>query len=133
MGEDLGVGFGTKGIVTVLNELLLERVVVFDDAVMNERNLAGGVVVRVRVLVIDLAVGGPPRVTDSEATARRFLRHQLGQVANSSGALPRLNIFAVDDSDSGGIVSAIFKAAEAVQEDGSRFRTTDVTDNSAHI
>ena len=133
MGQDLGVRLGIETIIAVLDELLFQRMVILDHAIVNECDLAGGVEVWMRVLVVDLAVSGPARVTDSVATARRVFGHQFCQIANAPGALPRLQIFAIDDGDSGGIVSAIFKAAKAIQEDRRCFRSADVTNNSAHI
>src|SRR5690349_2864529 len=99
---------------------------------MNERDFTRGIEVRMRVFVVHLPVSGPARVTDSVATAGRFLGHQFRQIANASGALPGLNVLAVNDGDPGRIIAAVFQTAETIEENGSRFRPTDVTDNSAH-
>ena len=67
MGEHFGVSFRAKIAITILNQLFLERLIIFDHPVMHERKLATGVEVRVCVFVSHFAVGSPARVTDTKA------------------------------------------------------------------
>ena len=39
---------------------------------------------------------------------------------------------AIDDRDPGGIVAAIFQPAQTIEQDGSCFRSTDVSDDATH-
>ena len=60
-----------SGIVSPsADKLIFERLVIFNHAVVDERQFAAGVEVRVRVLVGDFAVRGPASVTDAEACRR---------------------------------------------------------------
>ena len=54
--DDLGIGFAHEA-VAASDEGLLERDVVFDDAVLHDDECAGAVAVRVRVLLGGAAVG----------------------------------------------------------------------------
>src|SRR3984893_19371902 len=71
MGEHFRVCVRAKVRVTVLNQLLLERLVIFDHAVVNERDLSAGIKMRVRIFIVYLPVGRPTRVTDPEQSWRR--------------------------------------------------------------
>ena len=42
-------------------------------------------------------------------------------------------MIAIDDGNASGIVAAIFKATQPIEQDGGGLRTPDITDNSAHI
>ncbi len=132
MSENFGIGFGLKIAVAVLDQLILQRLVIFDDAIVDEGNFAGGVEMRVGILVVHLSVRGPARVADSVAAGGRTLGHEPRQISDATGAFAGFHLIAVNDGDPGGIVAAIFEAPQTVQENGSRFRTANVTDNSAH-
>ncbi len=88
---------------------------------------------RVGVLIIHLPVSGPAGVTDPEIAGRRTLGHEPREIADSAGTFAGFHLIAVNDGDSRGIVAAIFEATQTVEENGGRFRTANVTDNSAHI
>ncbi len=79
MRQHFGVGVGPKIRIAVLDQLLFEYPVIFDYAVVNEGDLAGGVEMRVGVLVVDLSVRRPTGVADSVRSSGRFLRNELGQ------------------------------------------------------
>ncbi len=65
MRQHFSVGVRPKIRITVLDQLLLEHLVIFDYAVVNQGDLAGGVEMRVGVLVVDLSVRCPAGVADS--------------------------------------------------------------------
>ena len=69
MRDGLGVGLGAQD-VAVGRELLAQLDVVLDDAVVHDRDLAGAVDVRMRVLLARLAVRRPARVADADAARR---------------------------------------------------------------
>ena len=66
MREHFGVSVGAKFRVAAANELILKRLIIFDDAVVNQRQLAAGVEMRMRVFIIDFAMRRPARVTDAQ-------------------------------------------------------------------
>ena len=95
--------------------------VIFDHAVVDERDFAALVEMRMRIFVGHFAVGGPARVADAVRAGGRFLGHQFGKVRDASGAFARLDLLPVNDRDAGGIVAAIFEPTQTVEKDGSRF------------
>jgi hypothetical protein len=77
MREHFGIGFGAKVRIAAANQLIFERLIIFNYAVVDQCQLAAGVEVWMRVLVGDFAVRGPACVTDAERTGDRFLPHEL--------------------------------------------------------
>jgi hypothetical protein len=71
---NFGVGLGLE-LVALRDQLVLERLIVLDDAVVNDGDAIAGQV-RVRVRLGDAAVRGPTRVRDAEP-ARERLRVEL--------------------------------------------------------
>src|SRR5262249_26172548 len=116
MREHFRVGIGSKICVAVLNELFLQRLVIFDDPVVNERDFAGSVKMRMCVLVVYFSMRRPTGVTDSIRSGRRFLRNQFGKRGDPAGAFSCFDVIAVDDRDPGGIVAAIFEATKTVEQ-----------------
>ena len=68
--DDFGVGLGLEHVAFVL-QLLLQREVVFDDAVVHHDDVALAIAVRMGVLLGGTAVGGPARVADAEGRRPR--------------------------------------------------------------
>ena len=69
-----------------------QRGVVLDDAVMDERQLAGLVQVRVGVGVAGQAVGGPARMADAEGPVTGFALEQAGQPRDAADAFAHLQL-----------------------------------------
>src|SRR5437764_2567941 len=132
MGQNFGVGLGGEIAITVPDQLIFQRLVIFNHAVVHERELSRGVEVRMRVLVGRLSMSRPAGVADAISTGERFRRHELAELGDASGAFPGLNAIAVYDRDAGGIVAAIFKAAQTIEENGSGLRTSDVSNYATH-
>ena len=66
MREHFGVRFGTKVGVAAADELIFQFLVFFDHPVVNQRQLATGVEVRMRVFVGDLSMRRPACMADAE-------------------------------------------------------------------
>src|SRR4051794_14372102 len=64
VGQYLRVGVRREIPVAVADQLIFERLVIFDDAVVDERQAAAGVKMGVRVLIGRFAVGGPASMAD---------------------------------------------------------------------
>jgi hypothetical protein len=75
MREHFGIGFGAKVRVAAADQLIFKRLIILNHAVVDERQFAAGVEVRVRVLVGDFAMRGPACVTDAKRAGDRFLPH----------------------------------------------------------
>ena len=79
MHQNFSIGVGAEILVAILDELFFERLIIFDDAVVNESDLAGGVEMRMRVFVVDLSVRRPASVADPIRSGGRFLRNKFGE------------------------------------------------------
>ena len=132
VGDDFGVGLGLEHVAFVL-QLLLERQVVFDDAVVHHDDVALAIAVRVGVFLGGTAVRGPARVADAEGAIDRVHADGFFEVAQLALGAADGELFVVAvDRESRGIVSAIFEALQAVQNDRNGAMGTDVADNSTH-
>src|ERR1700730_6205659 len=69
MGENFRVRVRVKIVVAVLDQLLLESLVILDHAVVNERDFAAGIEMRMRIFIVHLSVRRPASVTDSVRTS----------------------------------------------------------------
>ena len=131
VSEDLGIGLRTEQ-VPGLHQRRAERLVILDHAVVDECEPTGLVEVRVGVDVIGLAMGGPAGVTDTDVAGDRVFLDQVGQRLDAALAFAGFDAAGVDRGQSGGVVAAIFQPAQSIEENGSRRRFADVTDDAAH-
>ena len=107
--------------------------VVFDDAVVHNRDAASHVGVRVGVAVVGRAVGCPPSVPDAGRPVDRAVAELLLEILDPPGLLGDLQrAVAVDDGDTRGVVAAVFEQPQAVEDDLQRVAGSDVADDSAH-
>ncbi len=65
MREHLRVGVGAKFRIATTDELILERLIIFDDAIVNQRQLPARVKMRMRVFVVHPAMRRPARVANA--------------------------------------------------------------------
>ena len=132
MRDDFGVGLGDELVAFAL-ELLLQLEVIFDDAVVDDYDLAAAIAVRMCVFLGRATMGGPAGVADSVgALDRRFLQY-LFEVAEFSGRAANFEFaFFRDDRDARGVVPAVFKFAQAFNDDRDDLFGSDVADYSAH-
>src|SRR2546426_6503471 len=125
MGEDLGVGLRGER-VALREEAFLKLLVVFDHAVMYERDLARLIEMRVRVFIGCGAVRGPTRVTDADAAGGGGFLEQRGQVVDAASLLAQLEAAVVEDANTRGIVAAVFKPTKTFKDDAGGGLGTDV-------
>ena len=111
---DLGVGVAGELHAGGL-QLTAQPGEVLDDPVVHDRDLHGGVAVRVRVAVGRPAVGGPAGMAQPGVPAARY---RIGgvqrgfQVDQPPGAAAhRQSATAVDQRDTGGVVAAVLHPA----------------------
>src|SRR3984957_14010005 len=129
--DDLRVGLRTDP-VSVTIEFGAQRLVIFDDAVMHDREA----VVRdvwVRVALAGHAVRGPTRVRDAERPmARREVERILQRLnlANRAQASQVMGI--VHDGDARGVVTPILQPPQSLHEDGNDITLSDCSDDSTH-
>ncbi len=119
--------------MAALSELLLEREIVLDDAVVDHDDLAGAVAVRMGVLFGGTSVSGPARVADAVGAVHRLEADDLFEVAQLALGAADFEPFAVaGDRDARGVVSAILEPLEAIEDHGNHALFTDVSDDSTH-
>ena len=131
VGQDLGVGLGQEG-VPLADQLVPEGLVILDDAVMHQRQLAGLVEVGMGVFIGHAAVGGPAGVADADGAPRRVLEDEAGQVRDPPHALARVDRAVMEGRHAGRVITAVLEPPQPVQQDGRRFRLADIADNAAH-
>ena len=105
-----------------LDEFVLQRDVVFDDAVVHDDEGAGAVAVWVRVLFGGAAVGGPARVADAVGAVQRLLQQHLFKIAQLAWRAAHVELCGISliacNGDAGGVVSAVFETPKAFDDEG---------------
>ncbi len=132
---DLGVGVAGE-LDAVGFQLLAQHGEVLDDPVVDDRDLARGVAVRVGVAVGRPAVGGPAGVAEAgaarEAGGVGFGQRRL-QVGQPAGAAAHGQAaVTVEQRDARGVVAAVLHPAQRVDDDAAGVPRSDVADDSTH-
>ena len=117
-------------------QLVAQRRVVLDDAVVDDGDLARRVAMRVRVAVGGTSVGGPAGVTEAGAAGQRRrvgLGERALQVGQPAGAPTYRELAApVDQRDARRVVAPVLHPAQRVDDDVKGRPMPDVADDSAH-
>ena len=116
MHDRLGVGVALEH-VALGAELRLELAEVLDDAVMDDRDLA--VHVRMRVALGGTAVRRPARVADAGVALQRLLQEAAFEVAQLALGATALEVAVLDGGNAGRIIAAILEPTQGVDEVGS--------------
>ena len=132
MREHLGVGFRGEVVRALPQKRLLDLLVILDHAVVDEREFAALVEMRMGILIGRLAVRRPAGVADAVSARRGRFGHQLGKPGDAAGTFPRLDMVAIDDRDAGRIVATVFEPTQPIEQDGRGFRSSDVSDDATH-
>jgi type I pantothenate kinase len=130
---DFGVCLAREFFASV-EKLGLQLVVVFDDSVVDECELAAVAEVRMRVHICRTAVRRPARVTDARRTVCDTDSGEIvGEDAELSCSLSGFHVaVAIDDGDAGRVVSAVLESAEAPHEHLDALAGSDVAHDSTH-
>src|SRR5437660_495644 len=96
MREDFGVRLGQE-FVAATSQVLSQRSMVFDDAVVDESELARLVQMGVGIDIIGQAVRGPACVADASGAGDRFLLEQLLQSGNAANTFAQLQRTAIHE------------------------------------
>ncbi len=118
VGDDLRVRFGHEA-VALGDEGVLEREVVFDDAVVHDDEGARAVAVGMGVFFGGAAVGGPAGVSDAVGAVDRVGDEHFGEVAELAGSAAELQPggFATGDGYAGAVVATVFETRKAFHDD----------------
>ena len=143
LDDDFGIRLGIEAVV-VAKQLGFQLDIVFDDAVVDadhvgfDRPGAGACAVpadmRVRVGLAGLAMGRPAGMPDAAGSDKgiaviRFDR-KVSQLAGRFDHLGQTG--SVPDSQSGGVIAAVFQTGKPVQQNRRRLGPAGKTDDSAH-
>jgi hypothetical protein len=130
--DDLGVGLGYE-LVALFGQLLLERKIILDDAIVDHDDVSGAVAVRVGVLFSRAAVRGPARVSDAVSAIERLEPDGFFEVSQLALGAADLQALAVaGDRDAGGVVSAILQPLQPLDDDRHDLLISNVSDDAAH-
>jgi len=114
-------------------EAVAELAEVLDDAVMDDRDLAGAVRVGMSVQIIRAAVGRPTRMREAHPRVRRSVGERRGEIGELAGLLlDEESALLIHERDPGRIVAAILETAQAFQEDRARGAGSGIADDAAH-
>ena len=132
MGENFRIRFGFED-VSPGEQLLLQFLKVFDDAVMDDGQLAITPDLWVRVSLGRDAVRRPARMTDGvEGDSIGMVGELLFQSGEFALGLDDIQLSALYETDSGGIVTAVFKPPKPLDDDGNCRTVAHIAYNSTH-
>ena len=134
MRDDLGVGLRGEDVAGGL-EALAQRLVVLDDAVVDDGDLAVGDV-RMRVGRRGRAVRRPARVRDAGVRGERARIGLRGEIGDARRAHQPLEVrrrgIVADDREAGRVVAAVLEPSNAVDQDGNDVPRGRRSDDAAH-
>ena len=132
VGDRLGVGLGGQRVAARL-EPVAQLAEVLDDPVVDDRDLAGAVLVGMGVEVVRPAVGRPARVGEADRGVRRPVGDRRLEVGQLAGPLLDEQVArVVDEGDAGRVVAAVLEALEPFDQDRARLPGPGVADDAAH-
>ena len=129
MGYDLGIGLRRKDMAA-RGQHLAQFAKVFDDAVVNDSDLAGGV--RMGVVLCRLAVGCPARVANADRASQGLGREAFGEVAQFALGAPARDMSRFQRGDASRIIPAIFEPLQRFDNLRGNRACAENADNSTH-
>ncbi len=131
MGENFRVRLRHK-LVSLGQQAFLQKLVVLDDAVVDEGDLAGLVEVRVGIGIGRRAVRRPAGMADADFAFGGLFGKDGGQIVDATGLLAELELLVINDAEAGGIVTAVFEPAQAFEDDVLGGLPANVADDATH-
>ena len=129
--HDFGVGIRLEDMAFV-DQLLLERHVVFDDAIVYDDEMIMAVAMRMGIPIRWLSVRRPAGMPDADVSGER-MRLQCGfQICQTTFFLFDRDRTFVIDGDASRIIAAIFEASQPIDQKTGRFAAAHITYNTTH-
>ena len=115
-------------------QFILQFRVIFDDSVVNQRELAGVVQVRMRIPDGGYAVSCPAGVRNAAGLLHLavFLRLNL-EILHLPDRLDGQQLVISAQRKTGGVISAVFQTLQPVEQDFFRRFVSGIANNSAHV
>ncbi len=131
MREDLGVGLGDE-LMPLLDEALLQLGVVLDDAVVNDGDRPRAIGMRVGVVGVGLAVGGPARMSDAHTAGGTVVGEDAFERGDLARGLLGCDLAVLLHGNPRRIVPAVLEPFEAGNQDVNAILGSDVTHDATH-
>ena len=133
MHHCLGVGLGGEHIA-LGDQVLPQCLIVFDDAIVHERNAARRQV-GMRIAFAGFAVGSPARMRDADAPLEGPLRHGLIQLGHFAGGLDAVDVVGpgIQQRHPGRIIAAIFQPSQTFQQNSRHVTLRNRANYSTHL
>ena len=131
MRYNLTVGFRQE-LMALSDKLLLQRQIVFDNAVMHNHEAARVIGMRMRVAVRRTAMRRPARMTNAHGARRHIAGQLLAQCVQTAHALVHADFAIFINGDTGRVISTIFQLAHAIKQEGSGLVVAYIAHNSTH-
>src|SRR5438477_9079507 len=129
MRHYLGIGIRGEFVAGAL-QALADRLVVLDDAVMHQRQVARDM--RMRIALGRRAMRRPARMRDA-GLAGDVLRAGLhGELGDAAGGAHAFDAGAIYNGDAGRVVAPVFEAPQAVDQDRYDVAACRRADDAAH-
>jgi hypothetical protein len=131
VSEYLGISLG-KEFVPAAKEFFAKRGVVFDDAIMDNSQLAGLIEMGMGIGIAGQSVCGPARVADAEGAMNWKLLDKFSKSGDAADAFANLEAAMVEQAKTGGVIASIFEPAQALNQQWRGIFFADVSDDAAH-
>ena len=132
MRDDFGIGLGLEDVAFAL-QLFFQRKEVFDDAVVNDDDIAGAIAMRVGVLFAGTPMCGPAGMADAIVALYGIEPQDVFEVAKFSGrAADAEGLIVAINGEAGGIVTAVLETLQAIHDDGDGVLCPHISYDSAH-
>ena len=125
----LGVRLCLEDVALAL-KLLLQLLIVLDDAVVNHGHAV--VHVRVRIALDGSTMGRPPRVADPGAALEGMVRKPELEVAQLALCPAAIEVAVLDGRNPGRVIAAVLEPAQCIHQIGGNGLGAEDTYNSAH-
>ena len=129
MRHHFGVGLAQE-FGALLFQHVPQLAEILDDAIVNHRDVFSRM--RMRIVFVWLAVGGPARVPDAGMARQRFGLQSQFKISQFAFGAAALEMVAFQRGDASGIIAAIFEALERIHNLVRDRTAPKNADNAAH-
>ena len=117
-----------------LLQTFLQRGIVLDDAVMDQRQVARCRIMGMGVFCTWFAMRGPTRMGDTDMPAHVFCFHRAFQIADLAFRLIHIQISRItDQSHAGTVITTVLQTLKSFYQNGVSLSLTYISDYSTHI
>ena len=116
VSDDLGIRFGDE-LMILFPQFVLKLQVVFDNAVMDDDDMARAITMRMGIFLSRPPVCRPARMSETIGSIERFLTKYLFKIAQLTFCAANLQVaLFINDRYARRVVTAIFELAQSVND-----------------